>query len=275
MITEPADIDLDKPSSPEDPDSANPRKLWPLAVLALLGVLISVGAGYLFLRRAPAAPRDSNAAARPSSAPATTTAEPGEQIALPPLDESDPLVRQLVGRLSSHPVAAAWLTTDGLILNFVVVTTRIAKGETPVAELKAIRPGARFATRTSRDALYIDPSSYRRYDRYADAVSALDARGVARLYATLKPRIRDAYRRTGGGEEEDFDPVLRSAISELLKVPVLEGQVAVEPRGIVYGFADERLEGLTASQKQLLRMGPENVRAVQGKLREIATSLGF
>jgi len=49
----------------------------------------------------------------------------------------------------------------------------------------------------------------------------------------------------------------------------------VEPRGIGYGFADLDLEALTAAQKQLLRMGPRNVRIIQSSLRQIALALGI
>jgi hypothetical protein len=237
-------------------------------------LILGLAAGYFYLRRPSTEPSVSTAVQEPSQTPTRQQAEPGDQILLPPLDDTDALVRLLVGRLSSHPAVAAWLTTDGLILNFVVVTTSIANGETPVSELKAVGPVPRFRTRSSRDTLYIDPSSYGRYDRYAEAVSALDARGTARLYATLKPRIRDAYQRVAG-VDENFDPVLERAIDELLRVPVVEGNVALVPKGIVYGFEDPRLERMSAAQKQFLRMGPQNVRTVQGKLREIAPYLGI
>lgn len=273
MTQEPADIDLDK-ADPQDLGSVTRPGRYPVVLIATVGVLmLTLAAGYLFLRRSPSAP--SAPAARAVSKPLPAQqAEPGEQIPLPPLDETDTLVRQLVGRLSSNPAVAAWLTTDGLILNFVIVTSRIANGETPVGELKAIAPVSRFHTRTSRDTLYIDPSSYHRYDRHAEAVSALDARGSARLFATVKPRVRDAYRRVGGLHDE-FDPVLERAIVELLRVPVLDGEVALDPKGIGYAFAEPRLERMSDAQKQLLRMGPQNVRTVQNKLREIASYLGI
>ncbi len=237
-------------------------------------LLLALAGGYVYLRRAPAQqPAGVQERERVARVPAPQ-AEPGEQIPLPPLDETDPLVRELISRLSSHPAVAAWLTTDGLIQNFVVVTARIANGEIPGSELKKAGPIARFGTRTSGDMMYVDPASYRRYDRYAEAVAALDARGAARLYATLKPRINDAYRRLGH-PDGDFDPVLERAIAQLLSVPVVEGDIAVEPRGIGYAFADARLEGMSPGQKQLLRMGPKNVRIVQGKLREIADYLAI
>jgi hypothetical protein len=271
MSDDPSDVDLDRPLAP-DPGRRPTRSPAPVVLWAVLGILLlAVVAGYLFLRRGASQPDASAAAVKPAPTP---RAEPGELTALPPLDETDAIVRELVSRLSSHPTVAAWLATDGLIVNFVVVTSRIANGETPVAELKAVGPVPRFRTRTSRDIAYIDPSSYRRYDRHAEAVSAIDARGAAQLYATLKPRIADAYRRMGH-PDGNFDPVLERAIIELLRVPAIDGEVALEPHGIVYAFAEPRLQSMTAAQKQLLRMGPQNVRAVQAKLREIASHLGI
>ena len=120
----------------------------------------------------------------------------------------------------------------------------------------------------------MDASSYRRYDRYAAAISALDARGVARLYETLEPRIIDAYRRMGP-QEGDFDPVVERAIVQLLSVPVVDGDIELAPSGIVYAFVDPRLEELSPAQKHLLRMGPQNVQTIQGKLREIAEYLAI
>ncbi len=78
-----------------------------------------------------------------------------------------------------------------------------------------------------------------------------------------------------GPPTADFDPVLEGAIVELLKVPVVQGDVELAPSGIVYSFVDPKLEELSAAQKHLLRMGPQNIQAVQKKLREIAQYLGI
>jgi hypothetical protein len=274
MTEHPADIDLDlgrTPSpAPERPPPQNRTYGWLWVGAGIL--LLALAVAYVFLRPVP----DSitPAATKPAVRPPATRGEPGDQITLPPLDESDAVVRQLVGKLSSHPMAAAWLTTEGLLVNFAVVTSRIANGDTPVGELKAVGPVPRFQIRTSADVPYIDRASYRRYDRYAEAISAIDARGAARLYATVKPRVTEAYGRLGPSAG-DFDRVLERAIVQLLSVPVVEGDVALEPYGIVYAFADPRLETMSAAQKQLFRMGPQNVRAVQGKLRDIAFHLGI
>jgi hypothetical protein len=241
--------------------------LWIAVVLVL-----ALAGAYMYLR-APSRPV-TPAPSVPVERPRDRAAEPADPIHLPPLDETDALVRDLIARLSGHPTVSAWLATDGLILNFAVVTLRIADGESPAQELRSIGPVPPFRPQTSREDLFVNPASYKRYDPYAQAVASLDARGTARLYATLKPRILDAYRRMGH-LTGDFDPVLERAIVEMLRVPIVHRELELAPKGIVYGFVDPRLEGLSPAQKHLLRMGPENVQAIQGKLRELADYLAI
>ncbi|HMF60265.1 MAG TPA: DUF3014 domain-containing protein, partial [Vicinamibacterales bacterium] len=196
-----------------------------------------------------------------------------EDLPLPPLPDTDPLVRQLVSRLSSHPKVVAWFATGQLIRNFTVVVLNIAEGQSPAPHLRAVPVAGTFIVDARSGVPVIDPRSYRRYDEYADAIAALDAQGTARLYATLKPRIREAAGELG--HPDDIDAVFERAITELLKTPVIDGPVALTSKGLQYEFADPRLASLTAAQRQFLRMGPRNVQAIQAKLREIAPYLGI
>jgi hypothetical protein len=275
MSDEPADVDLDldQPARQAPPTPAGRDRRPLLAIGAVAVLLLALGGAYLYLR-APWRQPDAAPARTEAGAPRDRAAAKVEEIQLPPLDASDPLVRELIGRLSSHPTVAAWMTTDGLILNFTVVTLRISNGETPAQELRAVGPVPPFHPQSSREDLFVDPSSYRRYDRYAEAVSSIDSRGAARLYTTLKPRIGEAYQRMGS-PTGDFDAVLERAFVELLRVPIVNGRVELAPHGIGYAYVDSRLEGLSAAQKHLLRMGPRNVQTIQSKLREIADYLAI
>lgn len=265
------DVRLERSAADELPPPPGSRA-W--IVIAVLVVIAGAAGWYFFLRH----PRDVSVATdtikTPAPAPAERpAAEPGEAIDLPPLDASDALVRELVAKLSSHPRVAAWLTTDGLIRNFTVVVTNIANGNLPSRHLKVLAPKGDFQTRRENGTVWLDPRSYARYDDIAAAVDAIDARGAARLYATLKPRIQDANAELG--DTGSFDPTLERAIVALLKTPIVEGDVRLEPDSVTYKFADPTLESLTPVQRQFLRMGPRNVRIIQGKLREIAGYLGI
>lgn len=196
-------------------------------------------------------------------------------IVLPPLDETDPFVRDLLKQITAHPAVAAWLATDGLIRNFVLDVSMIAEGKTPARQVRVLRPSGDFHTIERGGGLYIDPRSYVRYDGLAAAAASIDPAGAARLYTTLKPRIEDAYRELGM-PDTSFDRTLESAIVLLLKTPNPDDPIRVEQvGGVGYRFAAPELETLTAAQKQLLRMGPRNTRTIQSSLRNIAVALGI
>ena len=193
-------------------------------------------------------------------------------IDLPALPLTDPIVRELVARLSSHPTIAAWLVTNGLIANFTVVTVNIAEGRAPMQFLRPIAPQGRFRTTSSGEELFADPRSYERYNPHADAIAALDSVGTASLYLTLKPRITDAYRELGYAEG-DFDRVLERAIGVLLQTPAFDEKAALYRKGVTYAYSDPKLESFSPAQKQLLRLGPRNGQAIRAKLGEIAALL--
>jgi len=287
------DLQLHHPAARNDPDDnsrggdvaapdafePSDRPKW--FVLLVLFAIAAGLTGYVVLRRArtPAkAPQIATAPAvrapAPSAAPRTGPLVEAEKIPLPPLPETDALVRQLVVKLSSHPKALAWLATNGLIENFTVATLNLSEGKTPVAHWPALTPKARFSVLQSPRGAVLDTKTYRRYDEYAAAISGLDPPGTARLYLTLKPRIMDAYRSLGY-PEGDFDPVLERAIGGLLATRPLEGDLALREKVITYEFVDPDTESLPSASKQLLRMGPDNMRIVQTKLREIAVQLGL
>src|SRR5689334_19624974 len=242
-------------------------------LLGVVAVVLSVTA-YLVLRRPAPAPASPAQQQVKTATDITLAREQGENIPLPPLEETDPLVRQLLSQLSSHPKIAAWLATKGLIRNFTVVLVNVADGQTPAAHLRTLAPASPFQASADSGSAVILPESYARYDAYADAVASLDARGAARLYATLKPRIDEAYRDLGY-PAGDVDEAMKRAITLLLKTPIIERPIAVTHSSVSYTYADPRLESLTAAQKHLLRMGPRNVRLIQDKLREIAPALGI
>jgi Protein of unknown function (DUF3014) len=259
------------PPPPRSPNYA----LWATATI-VAAIVVAGGVWYVTSKRTPASPQAVNV---PAAASQTTVPERREgplvqaaDIDLPPLLETDPIVRELVARLSSHPTIAAWLATKGLIANFTVTTLTIAEGRTPVQFLRPIAPRGRFRTMSSGEDLFVDPRSYDRYNPHADAIAALDSVGTASLYLTLKPRISDAYQELGY-PEGDFDRVLERAIGVLLQTPALDERVALDPKGVTYAYSDPKLESLSPAQKQFLRTGPRNSQAIRAKLEEIATLL--
>jgi len=273
MLDDASDYELQKD---EQPPAFETRSPIPWIIAAVL-IAAGAGAAWFYFSGRQAEQQTSQAQALTEAAPAPAVRPlggTGDPIELPPLEETDPLVRQLVSALSSHPSVAAWLATDDLLRSFTVAVDNIASGATPAPRLGALRPAARLRVIDSDDDLLIDPRSYERYTPLAAAVDSVNADGAARLYSTLKPRIEDAYAELG--RQRSFDVALEEALVAMLRTPVFDGEVTLVPKGAAsYAFADQRIERLTPAQKQLVRMGPRNARAVQGKLRQIALALGI
>jgi len=149
----------------------------------------------------------------------------------------------------------------------------IAEGKSPRKQLKFLDPKKPFTIIEKQERIFLNPQSYRRYDVVADAFSSLDAGGVVRLFLELKPLFQEAYKELGY-PNQDFQNTLIRAIKELSAAPIVEGDIKLEEGVASYYMANEDLEELSDAHQHLLRMGPQNTRKIQKKLKEIAVALG-
>src|SRR5213080_4908028 len=256
-------------------------------VAAFALVALGLGAYVLFLRRQPPLTSPAQETVPPAQVPGTPKAPaspeppptPGASepegvptTTLPPLAQSDAPVRELARGLSPNPALSRWLSGEGLIPRFVAVVDNVAEGVSPRPHLLFLAPEATFQTVTRNGRLYVDPRSYQRYDAVADVVASLDAQRSVARYRQLQPLCEDAWRELG--HPGRFDDALAKTIHALLVTPVVDGDIELHPKVVSYAFADPRLEALSAAQKHFLRMGPRNVRLIQGQVRALAAALG-
>jgi len=232
-------------------------------------VLIAAGAAWYFLRPEP---EDTT----PVTSPEPTVEEVQEEVEAieVELSKSDDLVRGLVLELSSRPEVARWLLTDNLIRRFVAAVDLIANGRSPKAPIDFIELSGSFQASEEGGQEFINPKSYKRYERVAGIIDSLDTAGFVTLYKKLRLPIQEAYRDLGY-PEGDFNATFKDAIMSLIETPVVEDRILLDKDVLTYRMQNPELEDLTPAQKHLLRMGPDNMRTVQAKLRDIAQKLGF
>src|SRR5262245_15631734 len=136
------DYDLVRTEGPLDTGRVGPPRLW---IMAFAVILAAGGLGYfVYSRQTRPAPAPPAKAVEATEEPVRPLGGTPERVSVPPLDESDAVVRELVRKLSSHPAVAAWLTTNGLIRNFTVAVANVAEGVTPAKHLRALRPSSSF-----------------------------------------------------------------------------------------------------------------------------------
>jgi hypothetical protein len=252
------------------------RKVILIAAGIFILLAICAGIYYLWVYKKP--PEEAQPIEAPPVAAAEAESLPGTKPEVPALplvelDKSDDLVRQLASELSSHPRLIQWLQSKELVRRFVAGVDNIANGLSPRPNIEFFMPDGEYQAIERGGLYYANPDGYSRYNPVVDVFISLDSQKCVSLFRGLKPLLQEAYRDLGY-PDEDFENTLIKAIIELLKAPVVDGTILLDKRVLSYVMLDPKLENLSEAQKHLLRMGPENVEAIQKKLREIGLAFG-
>jgi hypothetical protein len=132
-------------------------------------------------------------------------------------------------------------------------------------------PGAFNVLRTADD-IAISAANSARYAPYVRVFEALNSRALVQRYVESYPLFQRAYAELGF-PDSNFNERLLEAIDDLLAAPELAGPAKLVQPKVFYHFADPDLDGRSAGQKIMMRMGSENAAKVKSKLREIRAEL--
>lgn len=188
---------------------------------------------------------------------------------LPALDEASPVLvdEATAAGLNTNPV-----DSENVLRKLVVLAESMAKGDI-VREANVVAgPESRFMVQEIDHQLYIDERSYARFDDLATWFYGLDTDALVKIYTRYEPLFQQAHDEIKEPGTRLRDRLL-DAIAILLDTPEPTGLLALKDDKVMYTYADPDLEALLPSQKQLLRMGPDNRALVKTKLREIRQRL--
>lgn len=129
-----------------------------------------------------------------------------------------------------------------------------------------------FAVLEEDDQPVINTAGYARFDPYVDAVVALDTDMLVAVFHNYRGQFEAAYSALGM-QGEDFDNALIRMLDRVLLTPELTAAIFLKQESVMYTYADPRLEALDDLQKQLMRMGPDNIRRIKTKARELRRAL--
>ena len=199
---------------------------------------------------------------------------PEEPFVLPDLLDSDDLFRESLIEVS--PKLAEWLRTDQLVRKYVVIANDFSQGLTIRTHMRFLEPEQPFAVvqdDQNNEEFIIAARNYERFDALASAIDAMDVQATLDVYKKFRPLFQQVFDEFGYPEEYSLDDIFTKAAAEILAAPVIEGEIALVRPGLRYKFADGKLEALNRVHKQMLRMGPENTRIIQNKIRLLVEGL--
>jgi hypothetical protein len=139
-----------------------------------------------------------------------------------------------------------------------------------VRSLRAV-PGGYDVVREG-DAITASDANPARYAAFVQALERVDAKQLAGVYLRYYPLFQQAYEDLGYPQAY-FNDRLVTAIDHLLATPEHDGPLRLKQPKVLYEFDDPELEALSAGQKAMLRIGPDNARRVKAKLRALRAEI--
>jgi hypothetical protein len=239
--------------------------------------VVAIGAiAYFLWPKSPeetevATPPEMEAPAEPAAnypVPAAKTDAPP----LPALEESDSLFADLFASLlGADAVQSLLVKTD--VARHVVVTIDNLPRKKLADRLKPIKPiPGKFAVSGPEGGQTIAPENAARYTAAVKLVEAADPQALSAAYFRVYPLLQQAYVDLGYPNGY-FNNRLVEVIDHLLATPDVSAPIQIVQPNVFYEFADPQLEALSAGQKAMLRIGPENSAIVKKKLRELRVAV--
>ena len=262
-----------------------PRPAWHWLLGLGLAAALFAGGMYLGTQKrpgpeAPARPPATEPAPPPAPAAQAGPKYPVESPAasdaatdaasLPMLDESDSAVLESLTGLLGGDGALDLLYPEHVVQRIVATVDNLPRAKI-APQLSPLKPASgAFAVAGTPPA--VDPKNYARYDAYVRVLESVDSAKVVAWYRGFYPLFQQAYRELGYPDRYFNDRVVE-VIDHLLAAPAAQGPVVLAKPEAFWVFSDPRLEALSAGQKLMLRIGPENAAKVKAKLREVRREL--
>lgn len=249
------------------------RLSWWVWVVLVILAMIAAGLVYYFMQdhepetRAPVTPpsaaQPAPQAQKPEIRHPVPRAEGESDKPLPPLDQSDEPLGERLAALLGNKAFDDFINPKDLVRRVVITVDNLPRKTVPM-RMRVVKPvPGQFASGAQNAA---------RYDEQVKLFTALDAHTLVQTYVRFYPLFQGTYSELGQPDAYFNDSVVR-AIDDMLAAPELkQAPQLVQPK-VLFQYDDADLEGRSAGQKILMRMGPANAAKVKAKLREIRSEL--
>lgn len=188
------------------------------------------------------------------------------------LNDSDSYAKYVLHNISNGMNILPYFNESNLIRRFVTFVDSLANENLAMTTNPTTLSMDKFNIKSENEQLFLDPDNYRRYDILADFIADMDQKNFLAAYQQAQPLLEEAFTELGY-ENIKFTDRLEQTFQEILLAPVIKKPILLIKDEKSYKFADTNLENLSATQKLMIRMGPNNTVKIQNRVREIVTQL--
>ena len=207
------------------------------------------------------------AAPSPASEPIATTAVEPPPVVLPELPASDAFV---LTQIEPWSLPETWLQRDELLSRATVVLVNAAAGKVPARQVSFLVPGEAYPAQKVGEQYYVDPAGFSRYDAYLDTLTAIEPAQLADFLRLVDPLLVQALAQLG--EHRSPQALVRDTIARIESLQPLSAapeSTELLRESVLYTYADPQLEALPDLDKQLLRIGPDNLSRLKLYMSEL------
>ena len=192
---------------------------------------------------------------------------------LPALDESDAFIEEEFRHLYDEQKFGSLFLLKNIIRNIVVTIDNTTGSKLP-QKFSLVKPpvGQFMAAKDAAGSEFIDPKNYGRYIPYIDLVESVDIRKVVSFYVRYYALFQQAYRDLGYPDRY-FNDRFVQVLGHLLAAPEVRVPIKLVRPKVFYQFADHELEALSAGQKIMVRIGPDNAVRIKARIKELRQAL--
>ena len=192
---------------------------------------------------------------------------------LPVLDDSDGALHTALTTLVEAKPLDELFISENSIRRIAATVDNLTDSKLPLRLSPFKLPARGFlAEQVSDGKFLLSPDNYPRYAKYVALFESLDSRRLGALYMHFYPLFQEAYEELGYPERYFNDRVV-TVIDHLLAAPEVEGPIKLVRPKVFFQFSDPELEALSAGQKVLIRIGPENATRIKRKLQELRNEI--
>jgi len=188
------------------------------------------------------------------------------------LETGDAELRARLAGAGDSTLLEEALGSDNLLERSVSLLDGFSRGVVLYKVLPIAPPSGEFAVMESGDQVLMDPANYQRYDAQVSAIEALDTATVVDIFHRFRPLLEATYAGLGQKPEE-FDNALIRTLDRILATPRIDEPIELVRHVASYRYADPELERKSGLQKQLLRMGPDNIARLQAQALALRNAL--
>ena len=183
---------------------------------------------------------------------------------LPALAHSDDEVR---AAFAPFGLPAPWLERAGLLQRAATVLVNLSVGTLPRRQLAFLAPVEPFKVVKEGERFFVDPAGYERFAPLMDALEQVPPQELAGVLRRYEPLLDEALGQLG--ERNGVEQFVARASDAILARRPVSGRVELVRPNVLFQFADPALEEASELDKQLLRVGPDNLERLQRYVRRV------